>query len=120
MASMAASRIETDTTARPSPAAAYEVTAGPPDGIRSWTTQVHQFSGTTRPARWERSNTRATEVGEPGLTSTVHASKSSWQTASQCASTTLPNRPFTVMVTASARGRAGRFSGRVQSGCARP
>ena len=73
------------------------MTAGPPLGMSSWTTQLHQLSGTVRPASGARSNTRATDIGEPGLTSTVQASKSSWQTASQCTSTTVPNQPFTVM-----------------------
>jgi len=89
---MVASRIEADTTASPSPAAAYEATAGPPVGIRYWTSQVHQFSGTARPGWWWRSNRSATEAGEPGFTSTVQASKSSWQTVNQCASTRLPNQ----------------------------
>jgi len=113
---MVASSTETDTTARPSPAAAYEVTAGPPVGIRYWTIQAHQLSGTFRPASWCRSNSSATDIGEPGLTSTVQASKSSWQKVSQCVSTRFPSQPFTVMLSASRARRARRFPGRLRSG----
>jgi hypothetical protein len=74
-------------TAAPSPSAAYDVTAGPPFGMSTCTSQDHQLSGTVRPAPCDRSNTRATDIGEPGLTSTVHASNSSWHTVNQCAST---------------------------------
>ncbi len=105
---MVASRIETDTTARPSPAAAYEVTAGPPVGTRYWTSQVHQFPGTAWPASWRRSKTSATDCGEPGLTSTVQASNSSWQKVAQCASTTVPIQPFAVTGVS-----LGRAEGRV-------
>jgi hypothetical protein len=113
---MVATSNETLTTASPSPAAAYEVIAGPPAGIRTWMTQPHQFSGTNRPDSCGRWKTRATEVGEPGLTSRVQASNSSWQTVSQCVSTSVPNQPFSVMHSASGSRRAGRLAVRLQSG----
>ncbi|OLB76433.1 MAG: hypothetical protein AUI14_18845 [Actinobacteria bacterium 13_2_20CM_2_71_6] len=89
------SSTDTVTTAKPSPAAAYDAMAGPPFGTRSWTTQVHQLSGTGRPVPCERSKTRATDWAEPGHTSTVQASNSSWQIISQCTSTALPIQPVT-------------------------
>jgi hypothetical protein len=89
--------------------------------MSSWTSQPHQLAGTARPVSADRSNTMATDIGEPGLTSTVHASNSSWHTASQCTSTTVPSAepsavPFTVMLIASVARRANRLSGEVQEG----
>ena len=95
IASTVVSSTDTVTTAKPSPAAAYDAMAGPPFGTRSWTTQVHQLSGTGRPVPCERSKTRATDWAEPGHTSTVQASNSSWQIISQCTSTALPIQPVT-------------------------
>ena len=82
----------TPTTSRPSQAAAEEVTAGPPLGMRYWTTQVHQFSGSSPCRTGGRPNSRPMVSGEPGLTSTVQASNSSCAIGSPCARRAPTNR----------------------------
>ena len=117
---MSATATQKPMTVAPSPAAAYEVTAGPPFGISTCTSQVHQCSGTARWVGCGRSNTRAIEVAEPGATSTVQASNSSWHTVSPCASTSVNSPRIAAMTVAFRASRAARLAVPVQSGYGRP